>query len=47
MPNTARYLGSEDCPGLIGEWLANAIDMAIEPVFVKENGLKHYFDLQA
>ena len=47
MPSTARYLGSEDSPGYISEWLADAVDMAIEPVFVKENGLKHYFDLQA
>lgn len=47
MPDSARYIGSEECPGQIAEWLADAIDFAIEPVFVKADGCKHYFDLQS
>jgi hypothetical protein len=47
MPASARYIGSEDCPGQLSEWLADEIDFAIEPVFVKADGCKHYFDLQA
>jgi hypothetical protein len=47
MPASARYIGSEDCPGQLAEWLADAIDRAIEPVFVKADGCKHYFDLQS
>ena len=45
LPPRAVYLGSEDCPGQISEGLSDALDSAVEPVFIREDGAKHFFDL--
>ena len=48
VPNNAAYLGSEHPDGSMDEFIMDALDAAIEPIcFRDENGVRHYFDIQA
>jgi len=44
VPEDARYLGSEDGDGTMSESLADAIDDALAPIKLIEDGIAHYFD---
>ena len=41
---TLRYLGSENPDGSIWESVLDSIDRAIAPVYMVEDGCKHYFE---
>lgn len=46
-PDTARYIGSDDCPGQMSEAVADRLDRAIEPAYIQDqDGTRHYFDLK-
>ena len=44
VPKHAQYLGNEDGDGTMYESLADAIDEALAPVKLIEDGIAHYFD---
>ncbi len=47
LPAHARYLGSTEGPGTMAEDVADAIDEAIEPVYIREpDGSRAFFDLK-
>jgi len=39
-----RYLGSENPDGTIWESVSDSIDRAIAPVYMIEDGCRHYFE---
>jgi hypothetical protein len=41
---TLRYLGSENQDGTIWESVLDSIDRAIDPVYMIEDGCRHYFE---
>jgi hypothetical protein len=46
LPAHACYLGSSEGPDSMAEEVADAIDEAIEPVYIREpDGSRAYFDL--
>lgn len=46
LPDTARYIGSETPDGYMEEAVADALDRAIEPAYIIEDGCRSFFDLQ-
>ena len=39
------YIGSECSDGTMPEEIADAIEKAVNPVILLEDGIRHYFDL--
>jgi hypothetical protein len=42
--DTLAYIGSENPDGSIWESVLNSLDRAIDPVYMIEDGCKHYFE---
>lgn len=45
LPHHARYIGSTNGDGSMYESLANALDLAVEPVYFDDETGRHYFEL--
>jgi hypothetical protein len=46
LPKNAIYLGSENGDGSMYEDLADALDYAVAPIKLIEDGIAHYFNLE-